>query len=117
MSISIDNLSSLYNQTTASASNSSTDKLSDTLSGNLSGASDEELMDVCKDFEAYFVEQVFKEMKKTIPESSDEDSSMKQLKDYFGDEVIQQYAENAVDSGDFGIAQTLYEQMKRNYDL
>lgn len=64
MSISIDSFGNLYNQTTAAASNSSADKLSDTLSGDLSNASDEELMDVCKDFEAYFVEQVFKEMKK-----------------------------------------------------
>ena len=117
MSISIDSFGNLYNQTTAAASNSSADKLSDTLSGDLSNASDEELMDVCKDFEAYCVEQVFKEMKKMVPESEDEDASMGQLKDYFEEEVIKEFSEQAVETGDFGIAQMLYEQMKRNYDL
>lgn len=117
MSISIDTMSSYYNQATASASDASANRLNDTLSGDLSNASDEELMDVCKDFEAYFVEQVMKEMKKMIPESEDEDASMGQLRDYFEEEMIQQYAQEAVDSMDFGIAQTLYEQMKRNYNL
>lgn len=117
MSISIDSLNSIYNQSTVSASDTSANRLNDTLSGDLSNATDEELMDVCKDFEAYFVEQVMKEMKKMIPESEDKDASMGQLRDYFEEEMIQQYAEKAVDSTDFGIAQTLYEQMKRNYNL
>lgn len=51
-------------------------RLNDTISGDLSSASDEELMDVCKDFEAYFVEQVMKEMKKMIPEDDNKDQSM-----------------------------------------
>ena len=92
--ISINPYSNLYEQTATSAQNASASSLNDTLSGDLSGASDEELMDVCKDFEAYFVEQVMKEMKKMIPED-----------------------DKIVDQGDFGIAQTLYEQMKRNYNL
>lgn len=115
--ITINPFGNIYDQTTTSASDVSTNQLSDTLSGDLSNASEEELMDVCKDFEAYFVEQVMKEMKKMIPEHEDEDASMGQLRDYFEDEMIQQYADKAVESMDFGIAQTLYEQMKRNYGL
>lgn len=115
--ISVNPFGSMYDQTVNSASNTSADRLNNTLSGDLSNATDEELMDVCKDFEAYFVEQVMKEMKKMIPESEDKDASMGQLRDYFEEEMIQQYAEKAVDSADFGIAQTLYEQMKRNYNL
>lgn len=117
MSIAINNFGNLYNQTANSASDISANQLSDTLSGDLSNASEEELMDVCKDFEAYFVEQVLKEMKKMVPESEDEDASMGQLRDYFEEEMVKQYAEQAVESSDFGIAQTLYEQMKRNYNL
>lgn len=117
MSISIDSMSALYNQTSKTASNTSATQLSDKLSGDLSTASDEELMEVAKDFEAYFVEQVLKEMKKMVPESEEEDSSMKQMKEYFEDEMIREYADKAVESSDFGIAQTLYEQMKRNYNL
>ena len=62
--ISINPYSNLYEQTATSAQNASASRLNDTISGDLSSASDEELMDVCKDFEAYFVEQVMKEMKK-----------------------------------------------------
>lgn len=115
--ISINPYSNLYEHTATSAQNASASSLNDTLSGDLSGASDEELMDVCKDFEAYFVEQVMKEMKKMIPEDDNKDQSMGQLKDYFEDQMMQEYADKIVDQGDFGIAQTLYEQMKRNYNL
>lgn len=115
--ISMNPYSSLYNQTATSAQNASANRLNDTLSGDLSSASDEELMDVCKDFEAYFVEQVMKEMKKMVPDDENEDQSMGQLKDYFEEQMLQEYADKVVDQGDFGIAQTLYEQMKRNYNL
>ena len=103
--ISINPYSNLYEQTATSAQNASASSLNDTLSGDLSGASDEELMDVCKDFEAYFVEQVMKEMKKMIPEDDNKDQSMGQLKDYFEDQMMQEYADKIVDQGDFGIAQ------------
>ena len=115
--ISINPYSNLYEQTATSAQNASASRLNDTISGDLSSASDEELMDVCKDFEAYFVEQVMKEMKKMIPEDDNKDQSMGQLKDYFEDQMMQEYADKIVDQGDFGIAQKLYEQMKRNYNL
>ena len=111
--ISINPYSNLYEQTATSAQNASASRLNDTISGDLSSASDEELMDVCKDFEA----QVMKEMKKMIPEDDNKDQSMGQLKDYFEDQMMQEYADKIVDQGDFGIAQTLYEQMKRNYNL
>ena len=65
MSISMDNISTLLNTTASQASNSS-NGLEKTLNSDLSGATDDELMDVCKEFEAYFLEQVYKEMKKTI---------------------------------------------------
>ena len=94
--ISINPYSNLYEQTATSAQNASASSLNDTLSGDLSGASDEELMDVCKDFEAYFVEQVMKEMKKMIPEDDNKDQSMGQLKDYFEDQMMQEYADSLV---------------------
>ena len=117
MGIGINSISAMIDQTNSSAANSKTNALQSKLDGDLSTASDEELMDVCKDFEAYFVEQVMKEMKKMIPEDDNKDQSMGQLKDYFEDQMMQEYADKIVDQGDFGIAQTLYEQMKRNYNL
>ena len=63
----ISNLSSAYNDLYASASNTSTSKLENQLKSDYSKATDDELMDACKQFEAYFLEQVFKGMEKTIP--------------------------------------------------
>lgn len=84
-----------------------------------SQASDEELMDVCKEFEAYFTEQVIKQMAKMIPEN-EENSTVGKYMDYFGDTFVQEIASEIAESNEgngLGIAQTLYEQMKRNYGL
>lgn len=113
MSISIDSSSYLYSSylNTAADATSKADKLTTTLnSEKLSSSTDEELMEVCKEFEAYFVEQVLKEMQKTV-HSSDEESDYYQ---YFGDILWQGYAEDITESGQLGLAQQLYESMKRN---
>lgn len=100
--------------TVASAYNtsSSTNKLESNLGSDLKNSSDDELMDVCKSFESYFVEQVFKEMKKTVPQSEDEQNN--EYMNYFGDMLNEEYAKNVTESGSMGIAQLLYESMKRN---
>lgn len=104
-------LNSIYGNT-STASTASADKLVDTLDGmNVKDASDEELLDACKSFESYFIEQVLKEAKKTV---KDEDEEENQYLQYFGDTMIQEYAKVISDRGDLGIAQTLYESMKRN---
>lgn len=100
---------------------------------DLSSATDDELMEVCKDFEQYFVEQVIKSMEKmtdidgdgegaslfsTMAGISSSDSGMSTLSGYFGDQYISELSGLLCDSEngqDFGLAQTLYEQMKRNY--
>lgn len=90
---------------------STADTLGNTLSStNVSNATDKELLEVCKSFESYFVEQVYKEMKKTV-HSSDEDSEY--LK-YFGDQLLTKYAEDTTEGNGLGIAQMLYESMKRS---
>lgn len=116
MAISFDNISSVINSATTQATNAN-NALEGTLDKDMSNASDEELMDVCKQFESYFMEQVFREMEKTIPKNEEQDSSMTQLTDYFKDSMIQQVSEQSVEQGGNGLAQQLYEQMKRNYDL
>ncbi|MEI3587800.1 MAG: rod-binding protein [Lachnospiraceae bacterium] len=93
-------------------------KLQDKLnSSDYSKATDDELMDACKQFESYFLEQMFKEMMKTIPESEDTSSSNSQLMDYYKDEMVQQIASDSTEQNSLGLAQMLYEQMKRNYNL
>lgn len=86
-------------------------------SSDYSKATDDELMDACKQFESYFLEQMFKEMMKTIPESEDTSSSNSQLMDYYKDEMVQQIASDSTEQNSLGLAQMLYEQMKRNYNL
>ncbi|SHL61555.1 Rod binding protein [Anaerocolumna jejuensis DSM 15929] len=91
-------------------SSKSTSKIEDTLNKNLKNASDDELMDVCKSFESYMVEQMFKEMKKSVGSEEDESPYVS----YFGDTLYQKYAEDVVDTGSMGIAQMLYDSMKHN---
>ena len=95
------------------AANQTASKLQDKLnSSDYSKATDDELMDACKQFESYFLEQMFKEMMKTIPESEDTSSSNSQLMDYYKDEMVQQIASDSTEQNSLGLAQMLYEQMK-----
>lgn len=78
------------------------------------GSDDEQLMDACKQFEAYFVEQMFKAMAKTVPETEYSFQSTGTMVDYYKDNMIQEIASMSTDSGGLGLAQMLYEQMKLN---
>jgi flagellar protein FlgJ len=104
----------MYSDVYANATNQSADKLKSQLDSDYSSATDDELMDVCKQFESYFLEQVFKEMQNTIPTSEDSDSSTSQLVDYYKDQMIQNLASESTEQNSLGLAQMLYEQMKRN---
>ena len=114
-------ISSLYGSSAldstayTNAANQTASKLQDKLnSSDYSKATDDELMDACKQFESYFLEQMFKEMMKTIPESEDTSSSNSQLMDYYKDEMVQQIASDSTEQNSLGLAQTLFDQMKRN---
>ena len=74
---------------------------------------DEELMDGCKAFETYFVEQVIKEMRQTIP--GDEEGSNKHS--YFKDLLYREYATAITNQGELGLSKQLYDSMKRNYSI
>lgn len=80
------------------------------------GATDDELMEAVKSFESYFVEQVFKEVEKTI-HTDEGDSYASQMTDYFKDSVIQDISDKIVDQSGTSLAKSLYEQMKRNYGI
>lgn len=112
MSISIGSDSIFMQQNAAAAASAKTEKLSSSLNNIENGtATDEELMEACKNFEAYLVEQVIKNTKKAM--LSDEDSEGEYMK-YFGDNLTQSYAEMITETSNLGIAQMLYESMKRN---
>ncbi len=82
-------------------------------------SSDDELWAACKSFEAYFMEQVYKEMQKSVDalKPDEGDQSTATLVDYFKGQTLQQITADAADTQSNGFAQMLYENLKRNYDI
>lgn len=112
--------SSYYNDYYTQTSNATADALENTLGKVGKQATEEELMEACKEFEAYFIEQMYKGMEKTIMKAEDEEgsSTASQYLDYFSDMQTQEYAKATAEQGEgIGLAKQLYEQMKRNYGL
>ncbi|MDE5778046.1 MAG: rod-binding protein [Lachnospiraceae bacterium] len=111
--------SSYYSDYYTNASKVSAAALEKTLGNVNKETKEDELMEACKEFEAYFIEQIFKGMEKTIMKADNgESSTASQYMDYFGDMRTQEYAKMAANQGNgIGLASQLYEQMKRNYGL
>lgn len=118
MSISLDGLSGMYSdyQDIYNTDKNSGDSLKTSMeTTDYSKSTEDELMEACKEFEAYFAEQVFKALEKMAPKSEEDENEYTK---YFGDTLTQEYAKSATESGEgLGIAQMLFEQMKRNYDV
>lgn len=112
MSVSIDGSRYLnVLQSTGTISKSQTGNLEDKLNNvDIKDSNDEELMEVCKNFETYFVQKMFEEMKKTVHSSDDDNSYMQ----YLGDIYTEGIAEKVTENGSIGLAKQLYESMKRN---
>ena len=115
----ISNISSLTDYYTSVTGEAGATELARSLSGRAENAStDDELMDVCKQFESYMLEQVFKHMDKTVMRNNDDkDASTENLVDYFRSQSIQELASQSTEKQGLGIAQQLYEQLRRNYGL
>lgn len=133
MSDTISGLNSVY--TNGTYTDTTTSSIENTLNTkDLSASSDDELMEVCKDFEEYFVEQMVKSMLKMAKVdgdddnsyasvfglSSDSDSGMSTMSSFYADKMVTMISEAMCDSQNgkgLGIAQNLYNQMKRNYNI
>lgn len=111
------NITAMYGSAYANAASRRASKLQDSLnSADYAKASDAELMDACRQFEAYFVEQMYKGMMKTVPTSENSSNYTATMMDYYKDQMLQSMAEETTkQSGGLGLAQMLYEQMKRNF--
>lgn len=102
------------------ASSAKTDELKKKFeNGTGTAPNEEELLDACKQFESYFMEQVFKSMLETtkVFSKDDENGYASKMVDYFKDFAVQELCENATEGNGIGLANTLYEQMKRNYGI
>ena len=81
---------------------------------------DDALFDACKQFEAYLWEQVYKEMEKTtklFSDDEDKEDYASGMVDVFKDQMIQKISEQTATQESNSLAQMLYEQAKRNYNL
>ncbi len=106
-------------------SNANASRLKNTLSGiseagrgakdsGASSAEDGKLLDACKQFESYFVEQMYKQMMATVPEDPLDTGTNSTLVDYYKDNLVKEYASQTTEQEGLGLAKMLYEQMKRN---
>ncbi len=105
-------LTSIYSAYTDTTSALSGTSAKSSLSSVSSDSDDDELLEACQEFETYFIQKLIEEEKKTL--SSDETSSGDYMQ-YFGDTLNESYAKAISESGQFGLAQQLYDSVKQNY--
>lgn len=75
---------------------------------------DEEMLDACKQFEAYMIQQMFKTMQESAKVFSDDDEDDNSYVSMFQDNYLASIAEQMVNSGQgLGIAEQLYESTMR----
>ena len=122
MSMDVSGITSMLNQTgatnaTNSANSAKADSLKNSVNGLSSNSTDEELMEVLKDFESYFIEQMIKQMKETFTDEDEESSMASQYTDTFMDYAIEDIADMLLEEVGGNMTQQLFEQMKRNYNI
>lgn len=111
-------VTAMYGNMYTNAANQTASRLQNQLDGkDYSKVNEDELMNACKQFEAYFIEQMYKSMLKTIPQSEDTSNYTSTVMYFYKDQMVQSIAEETGNQGGFGLAQMLYEQMKRNYGI
>jgi len=116
----ISNISSLTDYYTSITGQTKASGLASSLSAKAENAgTDEELMDVCKQFESYLLEQVFKNMEKTVMRNDDEskDASTDNLVTFFREQTVQELARQSTETQSLGLAQQLYDQLRKNYGM
>lgn len=76
---------------------------------------DEQLVEACEQFEAYYVQNLFKEMRKTIPDGGlFEDSNEKGI---YEDMLDEEYSKVISKGSGTGIADALYKQLSKNSNI
>ncbi len=108
MGSSIYDVSSIYDSYSQNMNTASTSSVEGKLSAVGENASDEELLNACEEFEAYFVQKIIEQARKSVAGDEEEGEYMK----YFGDTLNQAYAEAVVDGGGIGLAKQLYESIQ-----
>ncbi|GHU74267.1 hypothetical protein FACS1894188_01990 [Clostridia bacterium] len=73
---------------------------------------DVKLKNACEEFEAYFIQTMFKEMRKTV-DTSKSYIPMTNADNIYRDMLDEEYSKNAAKSGGIGLAAMMYKQMKQ----
>ena len=74
------------------------------------GENDKKLKKACSEFEAIFIKQMLDSMRKTVSKSGLINGGM--AEDIFEDMLYDKYAEKMSKTGNFGIKDILYKQLK-----
>ncbi|WP_058486002.1 rod-binding protein [Defluviitalea phaphyphila] len=72
---------------------------------------DEALKNACKEFESYFIHQLFKEMRKTIQSGGLIQKS--RAEEIFQDMLDEEYSKNATKGQGIGLSDMLYKQLSQ----
>jgi len=73
-----------------------------------------EIMKACTEFESYFLQMMFRQMRKTSMSLSDESFlPVGRAEETFQDMLDEEYAKKAANSGGMGLATFMYKQMTR----
>ena len=113
----VGSINSMLDKTTSADISQKTDSLKNSVNNLSSSSTEEELKEVLKDFESYFIEQMIKKMKDTFTNEDEDSSSMSQYSDMFMDTAIEEIADIMLEEVGDSITQQLFEQMKRNYNI
>jgi flagellar protein FlgJ len=93
-----------------------TESFQDALEKAAATQSDKELLNACKEFEGYFIQMMFKEMRKTI-DTSASFLPKSTTESIFQDMLDEEYSVMAAKNGKgIGLAEMMYKQMKRNFN-
>lgn len=113
MAISLDN--TYMTRYSADAVDSAASKLT----GQIQGAdTDDEMMEACEQFEAYMIQQIFKNMQETAKIFSDDEEEndiSNQYLDVFNDTYLENIANTMMKNGQgLGLAKQLYDSIQLN---
>lgn len=73
---------------------------------------EKELKKACQEFEGYYLQQLFKEMRRTVPEGTLLEKS--QGREIFEDMLYEEYAKDIAQGKGVGLSDLLYKQLSKN---
>lgn len=86
-------------------------KFEDMLVAAQKNQDDTELLEACRQFETYFINMMFKEMRKSVESLSPDKKSP--IESTFTEMLTEEYSKSATSTGGIGLANFMYKQLQR----